>query len=143
MQLVDIKSRLATKKEVRQRYMDILHQAHKTEDVINAQQQIDEIQEQLDGAAGRMAYLGHAAAYSTINLVYYQVLDLTVQKDSEPSFFRSLKNALSDGWRELSVILIGLVSVWPLWLVAGLALIGWKRWRGALRSRSVGAGGQG
>jgi len=142
MQLVDIRSRLATKKEVRQRYMEILHQAHKTEDVLNAQQQIDEIQEQLDGAAGRMAYLGHAAAYSTINLVYFQVLDLTAQKESDPSFYRGLKKALGEGWQTLSAILIGLVTVWPLWLAAGLAWMGWKKWRRLPPGRPMRARGQ-
>lgn len=131
MEVVDTKSRLETKKEVRERYIELLRQAHKMDDILGVQREIDEIQEQMDQASGRIAFLGHSAAYSTINLKFYQILVPTAPVDESPSFYHRLTDALSDGWKGLSDLLIGLLHGWPL--LIGLGVVGF--WvRKALRS---------
>ncbi|HVW59051.1 MAG TPA: DUF4349 domain-containing protein [Puia sp.] len=127
MQIVDTKSRLETKREVRQRYLDLLKQAHSMKDILQVQDEINNLQEEMDGAAGRIAYLGHAAAYSTIHLNFYQVLDPAAKNTGEPSFFRKLKEAFRDGWYWLSSAIIGMVGLWPLVLVLLAAVIWWRK----------------
>jgi len=127
MELVDTRSRLETKREVRERYLELLKQAHSMKDILQVQNEINSIQEEMDGAAGRIAYLGHAAAYSTINLNFYQVLDPSAKNTEEPSFLRKLNGAFRDGWNWLSSALVGLVGLWPLLLVLGAIVIWWRR----------------
>jgi hypothetical protein len=133
---VDTKSRLETKKEVRQQYLNLLKQAHEMKDIIAVQNEINDIQQEIDQASGRIAYLGHSAAYSTVNLKYYQVLDPGIQQDRNPSFVRRLINAIRDGWSGFSEFLIAFVSAWPLWLILGLIIYGIGKWVRRLRLRA-------
>ena len=126
MELVDTKSRLETKKEVRERYLELLRQAHSMKDIIAVQNEINDIQFQMDQASGRIAWLGHSAAYSTINLKFYQVLDAAVREDPSPSFFHRLAESVGEGWKGLSSLLLELMSVWPLWIALAFG-IGWIR----------------
>ena len=121
-QLVDTRSRLETKKEVRERYLELLKQAKSMKDILAVQDVINGVQEEMDAAAGRIAWLGHSAAFSTINLKFYQVLDATVKDDPTPSFWHKLKDSVGEGWNWMSSFVLGLISIWPLVLLGGL---GW------------------
>ena len=126
MDLVDTKSRLETKKEVREKYLELLKQVHSMKDIIAVQNEINDIQQQMDQASGRIAWLGHSAAYSTINLRFYQVLDATVRDDPSPSFFHRLAGSIGEGWKGFSSLFLEFISVWPLWIVLAFG-IGWIR----------------
>ena len=130
MELVDTRSHLQTKKAVREQYRELLKQAHSMKDIIAIQGEIDGIQEEMDEAAGRVAYLDHSAAYSTINLKFYQVLNEAVHEEHTPGFAERLKEAVRDGWGGLSSFLLALISVWPLCLVIGVVVVlARKRWK--------------
>jgi hypothetical protein len=126
MEVIDTKSRLETKKEVRERYLDLLKQARNMKDILAIQGEIDEIQEEMDAAAGRIAYLGHSASFSTINLKFYQVLNPGVQEDAPPSFLYKISQSLKEGWSWGSNVLLGLCTLWPIWV---MCLLGWMLWR--------------
>jgi hypothetical protein len=127
MQLIDTKSRLETKKQVRERYIEMMKQSHTKADLLELQREVDNSQEEIEGAAGRIAYLGHAAAYSTINLSFYQVLDVSVKEEGQPGFLHKLSDAFKDGWNWVSVLMVGLVGLWPLLLAGLLGLIWWRK----------------
>jgi hypothetical protein len=129
-QLVDTRSRLATKKEVRERYLEILRQAKSIKDILAVQDVINGVQEEMDAAAGRIAYLGHSAAFSTINLKFYQVLDASARDNPTPTFWYKLKESINEGWNWMSSLVLGLISIWPLLLIGGL---GWMIMRKRLR----------
>jgi len=126
MELVDTKSHLQTKKAVREQYRELLKQAHSMKDIIAIQGEIDEIQQDMDEEAGRVAFLDHSAAFSTINLRFYQVLDEAVHEEQQPGFGQRLKEAVRDGWSGLSAFLLALISVWPFCLGVGLVAM-WVR----------------
>ena len=131
MEVVDTKSRLETKKEVRERYLDLLRQAHNMKDILSMQQEIDGLQEEMDAAAGRINFLSHAAAFSTVNLRFFQILNPNAIEapTPEPSFLHKIKLAFLAGWEALSSLLLGLMTVWPLWLAAALGLAAWRRYQ--------------
>ena len=129
MEVIDTKSRLETKKEIRERYLGLLKQARNMKDVLAIQEEIDGIQEEMDAASGRIAYLGHSAAFSTINLKFYQLLDASVVDDTPPTFLHKIKLSWLAGWEWCGSLALGLFSVWPLWLAAGLGWWGWRKHR--------------
>ena len=138
MEVVDTKSRLETKREVRERYVDLLKQANKMKDILTIQQEIDGIQEQMEAAAGRINFLGHAAALSTVNLKFYQVLDAgAVAVPTQPTFLHRIKVSFLVGWGFLSELGLGLLTVWPLWLALGLGLAAWKRHQNRISKKPV------
>lgn len=132
-QLVDTKARIEAKKQVRDRYLVLLQQANKMKDILDVQREINAIQEELEAAQGRVQYLTHQSAYSTINLTYFEVLN--GEDSSEKSFLSRLKDALSDGASMISGLLIIIVSFWPI-LIAG-CLIWWLIRRRAAKGSST------
>jgi len=112
--MVDTKSRIEAKKEVRLRYLDLLKQAKNMQDILQVQNEIDGIQEQLESAAGRVAYLNHSSAFSTINLTFYQVTDVIGITEKEPTYLHKIKEAFSGGLKWISDLMLELVALWPL-----------------------------
>jgi Domain of unknown function (DUF4349) len=135
MEFVDTKSKLETKKEVRERYLELLKQAHSMKDIISIQNEINDIQEEMDQASGRITWLGHSAAYSTINLRFYQVLDGGRREDPSPTFFHQLRDSVAEGWKGFSSLLLGMMSVWPLWIALGFAAVWIRKAMRSVRSK--------
>ena len=127
----DTRSRMAAKQQVRQRYVDLLKEAKNMEEILNVQTNINSIQEDIESAAGRIQYMGHAAAYSTINLTYYQILNATVSEDGveKKNFGIKLGAAFKTGGSWIVELFIGLVSIWPLFLVGAIIFLLVKRSR--------------
>ncbi len=116
-EVVDTKSRLEAKKQVREKYLGLLKQAKNMEEILQVQGEINEIQEQIEAADGRINYLQHSAAYSTVNLSYYQYLTADGGNTDHPDFLTRLAKAFKAGG---SIVLNGLlvvVTLWPLILV--------------------------
>jgi len=128
---IDTRSRMESKKQVRQQYIELLKQAKNMEDILNVQSEINSIQEEIEAAAGRVEYLGHSSAYSTINLTYYQVLNSSASDIDKPSFGTRISAAFKTGWEWVTSLFVGLVSIWPLFLVTFLALIFYRRMKPA------------
>jgi Na+-translocating ferredoxin:NAD+ oxidoreductase RnfG subunit/uncharacterized lipoprotein NlpE involved in copper resistance len=126
-EIVDTKSRIEAKKQVRDKYMEFLKGSKNMEEVLQVQNEINGVQEQIETAAGRVNYLGHAAAYSTIRLTYYQVLDAkAATTDEAPGFGDKLGQAMMYGVNIIKSLALGLVTIWPLLL---LGAAGWFLYR--------------
>ena len=64
-EVVDTKSRLQAKEQMRLKYLEFLKQAKNMEDVLKVQDEINSIQEEMESASGRINYLSHQSVYST------------------------------------------------------------------------------
>ncbi len=128
-EVVDTKSRIEAKKQVRHRYLNLLSQAKNMEEILNVQSEINDIQEQIESAATRVEYLGHSSSYSTINLTYYQVLNSSAKDDNSPSFGAKISNSFKNGWDFVCDLFVGLVSVWPLYILGFGLLLVYKKFK--------------
>jgi hypothetical protein len=128
-EVVDARSRLEAKKQIRLRYLDLLKQAKNMEEILSVQSEINGIQEQIESAAGRMEYLQHSSSFSTIHLTYYQVLKEGAVNPDKTSFAARITNAFQFGWNWVGELSIGLVSLWPLLLAVLGSIIFYKRSR--------------
>ena len=118
-EVVDTKARLQAKMAVREKYLELLKQAKNMNDILQVQAQINDIQENIEAANGRIQYLQHASAYSTINLNYYQYLNGRTADDLKPDFFTKMTRAFSTGTSFLIGVFLFCVSIWPF-IIAGL-----------------------
>lgn len=134
-QFVDTKSRLEAKKQVRLRYLDLLKQAKNMEESLQVQNEINDIQEEIESAAGRINYLSNASAMSTINLTFYQVVNASAKDSEHISFWTKTKEAFVSGWNGLGDVLVGLVYIWPLLL--GIVLVVFLLKRISFRKRKT------
>ena len=119
---VDITTRLKTKKEVRDRYVDILRSKAKTvKEVLMAEEQIRHVQEEIEAKEGRLRYLRDRVNMSTINLEIYQEIEYQPEPNVYvKSFWAKLKDGFSYGWNLLQGIVLSIVSIWPLVILFGL-----------------------
>lgn len=126
-QVVDTKSRLEAKKQVRLRYLDLLKQAKNMEEILQVQTEVNDIQEEIESAAGRINYLSNASAMSTIHLTYYQVINASAIDTETISFWEKTKGAFLSGWNGLVEVLIGLLNIWPVALIGCIIFWAAKR----------------
>ncbi len=126
-EVVDTRLRLEAKKGMRLKYLEFLKQSKNMEEVLQVQNEINSIQEEMESAAGRVEFLSHQSAYSTINCTFYQPINGYKPVEGTPSFFTRISEAFKTGATWIENLFIGLISIWPL-LILGVAIyIGWKR----------------
>ena len=113
---MDLESRLRTKKDVHDRLKEILKTKTGTiDDVLSAERQLGEVQEEIEAATGKLNLLKDQIAYSRVSLEIYQVMR---QKAAlMPGVGTRLGNAFRSGFDGSVEVLIGLVHLWPLVLI--------------------------
>ncbi len=136
-EIVDTKSRMEAKKQVRLRYLDLLKQARNMQEILNVQNEINGIQEDIEAATGRIEYLSHSAVYSTINLTYFQILDASAKDANEITFGTKLWQSFKNGWSWIGDIFIGLISIWPLFVIGFACWLAYKKWRSSRIQKPV------
>ncbi len=119
---VDIQTRLKSKKEVRDRYTTLLNQAQSINEIVTVEEQLRHIQEEIEAKEGRLKYLNSRTQFSIINLTIYQY-DSNLY---EPGFFSKIGDAISGGWSGFKWFIIGILYIWPFWLIVAAFLI-WLR----------------
>lgn len=129
-EFIDIESRLNTKKEVRERYIDILrNRSGEIKDVIAAEDAIRKITEEIEAKEGRLRYLQDKVSQSTIDLEIYQKVDFKSEPETfEKGFFTKAKESFETGWNIIIEILLLLLSIWPIILIVILFLIWRRKW---------------
>ena len=122
---LDITTRLVTKKEVRDRYIEILRNKAKTvKDVLDAEEKIRIIQEEIESIEGRLKYLDSKTAMSTINVEIYQKVEYVKSPQVfEKPFITKVKEGFLDGWELIQQLVIGLITIWPILLIILLLFV--------------------
>lgn len=128
-EVIDTKSRLEAKKEMRLKYLEFLKQSKNMKEVLEVQSEINAIQEEIESAQGRIQFLSKQAAYSTINLSFYQPVDGFTAPSDDNSFFKKTGEAFSRGAELIKGLILVIISIWPLVLAALLGVVIWKRKR--------------
>jgi hypothetical protein len=119
-EFVDISARLKSKKDALLQYEMILKKANSIVDILEVQQYIRTLQEEIESIEGRLKYLNNKVELSTINLTFYeQGKIMPMQRES---FGFKVREAISYGWQGLVTFFIGLIYLWPLWLIVIITL---------------------
>jgi len=128
-EVVDTKVRLEAKKQMRLKYMDFLKQSKNMAEVLQVQTEINSIQEEIESAAGRVAFLSNQAAYSTINLTFFQPMPGYTTTGENVSFLKRISTAFKNGTSWIGDLLIGLITIWPLMLIFTVIYFVWRKLR--------------
>jgi hypothetical protein len=120
-EFVDIQSRLKTKKQVRDRYEDILRTKAKTvEEVLLAEEKIRRLQEEIEAKEGRLRYLANRSSLSQIQLSMYENIEQVVIAEGPAwytDFLDDTKNALGFGFGMVKNIFLAILGLWPVLLI--------------------------
>ena len=119
----DTRARMETKKRIRLRYLDMVQKAKNMEEVLQVEREINTLQEQIEGGEGRIKYLGHSAAYSTIQLTFFQILNPKAADPEKLPFGARVLAAMTDGLWWFGELIILLFTLWPIWIGVGAIIL--------------------
>lgn len=125
-QFLDLQVRIATKKKVEQRYLEILKQAKNVKEILEVESQIGNIRVEIESMEGRLKYLSNQTSMSTLHINCYQQNEIITQ--AENTFFAKIGKGLMQGVTLVQTTIIGLAHIWPLLLI-GLSFILYFRFR--------------
>lgn len=125
--IIDTQSRLEAKKKMRAKYLELMQQSKNMEDVLQVQNSVNNIQEELESAAGRIQSLSRQALFSTIQLTFFQPAAGYVGPEEHPGITSRIAAAFKTGGAFVADLFVGLISIWPLLLLAAGIYLVWKR----------------
>jgi hypothetical protein len=111
-EFIDKEARIKTKKELENRYREILKQAKAVPDILSIEAQLNQVRADIESMEGRMNYLKNQVAFSTLNLTYFQPIG------TDFGFGSKIVASLGNGWHIFLSFLIGLLNIWPFILIA-------------------------
>lgn len=114
---LDTKTRIAVREKVRDKYYEFMQKAKNIDEVLKVQKEIATMQEDIEAASGRVAYISHQAAFSTIQLSFYQPTEIVIKETPAPGFIQEAVISLKEGWQLVEWMVIGLIKIWPLWML--------------------------
>lgn len=120
---IDVEARIRTKKELQERYRELLKQAVKVDEVLNIEKEIGQLQAEIESFEGRMKYLKDRISFSTLTVTYYTKTDTAFR------FGSKFMDALGSGWDVFLWFLIGMAHLWVFVLLIAIMIYGLIRRR--------------
>ncbi len=115
---IDVESRIRTKKELKERYQELLKKANTVTDMVAIEKEIGQLQTEIESVEGRMKYLKDRISFSTLSVTFYQ------KASASFGFFGKLTQAIRDGWSGFLSFIIGLAYLWVFVLI-GAGIFYW------------------
>ncbi|WP_449399541.1 DUF4349 domain-containing protein [Chryseobacterium wanjuense] len=120
--------RLANKKIYLEKYRDMLKNAATTKDMLEIQENIRELEDEIDVSEGRLRLIDDRVKYSTLNLGLYKE-KVRSSTTSKIGFGSRFGDSVTEGWNSFVVFFLGVISLWPFFLLIPVVIFLWRKWR--------------
>ena len=114
-EFIDLEARLKAKRELENRYIELLKKANTVKDMLEIERELSTIREEIEARQGRLQYLQNQVSMSTLDIRFYKT---TAETGVTQSYGQKMKNALQGGWNGISVLFLGILYLWPLFFVS-------------------------
>ncbi len=125
LQYVDTESRLASLRTEQQTLMGILEQANTVEDIITIQDRLTYIRYEIESYESQKRSMDNLVDYSIVNINIREVQDFT--SIEQAGFWAEAGRRFTQAWKNLGsglrTLALGLVSIWPLILLAVIIVV--------------------
>ncbi|MAY23770.1 MAG: hypothetical protein CMC74_13390 [Flavobacteriaceae bacterium] len=119
-EFVDLEARLKAKRELEKNYLELLKKANTVKEMLEIERELSIIREEIEAKQGRLNYLQNKVSLSTVNIEFYKQ---TAETGITLSYGQKMVNALKGGWDGISVFFLGILYLWPLFLVALIVIL--------------------
>ncbi|WP_373494554.1 DUF4349 domain-containing protein [Aquiflexum sp.] len=119
----DLQSRIENKKELEKRYREILSKANQIKDILEIERNLNEVRSDIEMMEGQFNYLSKQIKFSSLQVQFYEELPYELNTPKKKGFWVRIFNALDNGWQLFLSVLVGLVTIWPLFLAGGIIFI--------------------
>ena len=120
---LDVEARLATKKALEERYLNLLQRAATVTEILEIEKQIGELRGDIESIEGRLNYLQDRVALSSLTLTFYERVPV------DNAFAGRFRDGFRSGWENLIWFFVGLTHLWPFLLIATVLLLAWRTYR--------------
>ncbi|CAM2825382.1 DUF4349 domain-containing protein [Chryseobacterium flavum] len=124
----DVSIKLANKKIYLEKYRDMLKSAATTKDILEIQENIRELEDEIDVAEGRLRFIDDRVNYSTLQLSLYKE-KIRSSATSKIGFGSRFIDSLTEGWNSFVSFLLGMISLWPFFLLIPFIVFLWRKWK--------------
>jgi hypothetical protein len=120
---VDVEARLKTKKDLEQRYQEIMKKANTVSEMLEIEKEMGTLRADIESIEGRLNVLKSQVAFSTLTVTIYESV-------KAPNFFGTrMGSGFVNGWNNLLDFFVFIVNLWPFFLLGALGYVGIRRWR--------------
>jgi hypothetical protein len=123
-EFVDNEARLRAKRELEKRYLELLKQAKNVKEMLEIERELSIIREEIEARQGRLNYLQNQVSYSTLNIYVYK---RTTDRGITASYGQKMWNAIKSGWNGISLFFLGLLHIWPFFVILLLVVFGVRK----------------
>ncbi|WP_294231174.1 DUF4349 domain-containing protein [uncultured Chryseobacterium sp.] len=124
----DVSIKLANKKIYLEKYREMLKSAKTTKDMLEIQENIRALEDEIDVSEGRLRFIDDRVNYSTLNLSLYKE-KVRSSATSRIGFGSRFGDSLTKGWNSFVSFLLGIISLWPFFLLIPVVVFLWRKWR--------------
>ncbi|MEY4936510.1 MAG: hypothetical protein RIS64_2869 [Bacteroidota bacterium] len=125
-EFIDVSARLKTQRDLETQYAQVLKQAKNVKEIMEVQGYLAEVREKIESAEGRLRYLSNQVGFSTLTIHFYKTMG---SAGHSRGFFWRLTHEFGNGWQGFLNLIVGLVSVWPFWLMVFSGVWFYRRWK--------------
>ncbi|KQS92195.1 DUF4349 domain-containing protein [Chryseobacterium sp. Leaf394] len=125
---VDISIKLENKKIYLEKYRDMLKSAKSTSDMLEIQENIRNLEDEIDVSEGRLKFIDDRVKYSTLNLTLFKE-KVRSSTTSKVGFGSRFADSLTEGWNGFVAFLLGLISLWPFFILIPVVIVIWRNWK--------------
>ncbi len=118
-EFVDLEARLKAKWELEKRYLELLKQAKNVKEMLEIERELSKIREEIEAKQGRLQFLQNRVSMSAVSLEFYT---LTSETGVTQSYGQKMINSLKAGWDGISMFFLGVLSLWPWFVVVSLII---------------------
>lgn len=135
LQYMDTEMRLKSKQVQQERLIEILSKAERVEDILNIENELNRVRIEIESLGTQLRGWDNLVQYSTINVFMTEVepkdTQVSVLKvdnmwDRMKRGFIRTTNAIMD---MIEIIIVGIGYALPVAILAGIAYLGWRRFR--------------
>ncbi|MDW9381642.1 DUF4349 domain-containing protein [Chryseobacterium sp. JV558] len=131
----DVSIKLANKKIYLEKYRDMLKSAATTKDMLEIQEKIRELEDEIDVAEGRLRFIDDRVNYSTLSLNLYKE-KVRSSATSKIGFGSRFVDSVTQGWNSFVSFMLGIVSLWPFFLIIPFIVFFWKKWKSGKKNKN-------
>lgn len=125
----DLSARLVARRALEQEYLRLLKQGKKISDLLEVEEKLGEVREEIEATESQLKGMDDLVAYSTVVVTLYQPVTLATPDAPVTSLGARLLGAVYTGWEVLLALVVGLLTLWPLWLFGGAVWLMLRRSR--------------
>lgn len=114
---MDIEIRMRNKKEMENRYRELLVKASTVTEMLNIEAHISQVRTEIEIMEGKLKHMQNQISLSTLEVTFYEKLG------TEYGFPSKLANSFSNGWEILLTVIIGMANIWPFLVL--ITAVGW------------------